>query len=137
MRQLSALFLLVVLNVTAPAAREERASPPAVVVPDLSGTWVGADWGTVTLRHTSGGRYVGTYTGTYGRHVGRIVLWPSAEAGRYDGSWGEGDFRFGQLVVRVPLPVRAVEGSYGADPKCRHQPGLPARQGFSWKRAAR
>jgi hypothetical protein len=131
-----AALLLLAVGPAVLAARlnHETIPRPARVAADLSGRWDGTGWGTVTLHRTPGGAYAGTYTDTYGKHTGRIELRPSREPGRYEGNWAEGDYRFGRLVVQTSLPAVIIRGSYGADAKCRHRPGLPVREEFQLRR---
>jgi hypothetical protein len=104
-------------------------------MPDLSGGWSGADWGVVTLRRAGEG-FEGTYTGTYGKDVGRIRLWFSSRSGTFEGVWSEGRYRFGRVSVRMSSG-KSAEGSYNADAKCEYNPGSPAALAFQWARAAR
>ncbi len=96
MSGLSAVLLAALISPAAPA------EPPVdlTVAPDLSGTWEGKGWGTVTLRRTDGG-YEGTYTDTYGKDTGRISLRWSRRSGGFEGAWSEGKYRFGRLSVRA------------------------------------
>jgi hypothetical protein len=105
-------------------------------MPDVSGTWQGEGWGTVVLRPTKiKGTLVGTYTDTFGKDVGRIAVRWSAGSRRYEGTWSEGKYRFGRIALEPAREGEAMSGAYTTDPKCEHQPGVPALASLRWTRA--
>ena len=71
--------------------------------PDIAGKWQGEGWGQVALTHTVPGEYTGTYTDTLvkEKEPGKIdVKWSRIEH-RYNGTWCEGDDRFGELSIQL------------------------------------
>jgi hypothetical protein len=107
-------------------------------LPDLAGRWEDSGWGVVTLRLSDDGRsYEGTYTGTYGKDVGRLSLSFSRQSGAFEGTWSEGKYRFGRLTLRVAGSRQIAKGSYSADAKCEYDPGRPASLAFEWKKSAK
>lgn len=102
---------------------------------DLSGTWQGDDWGTVILRRAKDGAFEGTYTDTFGKDVGRIAVKWSAASKRYEGTWGEGKFRFGRIALEAPRDGKTISGAWTTDPNCEHQPGVPSLASLRWRRA--
>jgi hypothetical protein len=124
---------------TAPARDREPIPSEMAFSPDLAGQWRDeTDWGTVTLRPTADGLgFEGTYSGTYGKDVGRLSLSFSQRSGAFEGTWSEGTYRFGRLSVRLARSRTLVQGSYSADARCEHQPGVPARKDFELKRVGK
>ncbi len=121
-----------------PPAEEKVKVPPrpgreVPALPDLSGTWQGDDWGTVVLRPANDGGYEGTYSDTFGKDVGRIAVTWSKVSRRYEGTWSEGTFRFGRIALDAPKDG-AISGAYTTDPKCEHQPGVPALASLRWSK---
>jgi hypothetical protein len=103
-------------------------------MPDFSGTWQGEGWGTVVLRTTNKGEFAGTYTDTFGKDVGRItVRWTTASR-RYEGTWSEGNYRFGRIALEAAKDGATISGAYTTDPKCEHQPGVPSLASLRWSR---
>jgi hypothetical protein len=139
MGRFTAALLLVAPAGALSLADSGAARPDAAVMPDLSGRWEGRGWGAVTLRRAPGGGYEGTYTDTYGKGVGRLRLWFSPRSGAFEGTWGEGRYRYGRLSVRVAGGAGAAgpySGSYSADAACEYDPGSPAAEAFRWARVA-
>jgi hypothetical protein len=101
--------------------------------PDIAGWWSGYGWGRVDLRRVESGAYVGTYSSTYGQDIGRITVAWSPGTRQYQGTWGEGTYRFGHVAFWVERDG-SVRGIYSADPDCTHQPGDPVRQEFQWSK---
>jgi RNA polymerase sigma factor (sigma-70 family) len=108
--------------------------PAAEPVPDLCGTWQGDGWGTVVLRRAKEARFEGTYTDTFGKDVGRIAVRWTRESRRYEGTWGEGRFRFGRIALEAAKAGDAISGAWTTDPKCEHQPGVPSLASLRWSR---
>jgi hypothetical protein len=138
----TAASLAVVLLVSsggAPARDREPIPSEMAFLPDLGGQWQDeTDWGKVTLRPTADGRgFEGTYSGTYGKDVGRLCLSFRRRSGDFEGTWSEGTYRFGRMSVRLARSRTLLKGSYSADAKCEHQPGLPAGKDFELKRVAK
>jgi hypothetical protein len=138
------MFVIVVLGWGGGAAWETQAKDHQEMpigeltkmqpMPDLSGTWQGVGWGTVVLRPTKKGTFAGTYTDTYGADVGRIEVRWSTTARRYEGTWNEGKYRFGRVVLEAGKDGKGFTGVYLADPKCEYDPGVPSRANFRWSR---
>jgi hypothetical protein len=104
MRRVAAILLSLIAIGAAPIS-------PATA-PDLTGTWSESDWGSVTLRRSAAGdTFTGTYTGTYGKAVGRLTLWYSRDSGRFEGTWSEGQYRFGRITVRMANDRRSMTGT--------------------------
>lgn len=128
--------LVVVLAVSslafapAPLPRRERAEPP-----DVSGSWIGNDWGTVEIRKTRAGQFEGTYSDTYGKVPGRIHLTWDAKARRFVGTWHEGQDRFGDLTAQLLPDRKAVKGEFRADPGCKINGGNPRQATLQWGRS--
>jgi RNA polymerase sigma factor (sigma-70 family) len=114
--------------------RGEPELPLAEAVPDVSGTWQGDDWGTVVLRRTKDGGFEGTYSDTFHTDVGRIAVRWSVASRRYEGTWSEGKYRFGRIALEAAKAGDALSGAYTTDPKCGHQPGIPALASLHWMR---
>jgi hypothetical protein len=136
----AALAVVLLASAGAAPARDREPIPSEMAfLPDLGGQWQDqTDWGTVTLRPTADGRgYEGTYSGTYGKDVGRLSLSFRRRLGDFEGTWSEGTYRFGRLSVRLAGSGTLAKGSYSADAQCEHQPGLPARKDFELKRVVK
>ena len=71
--------------------------------PDIAGQWSGEGWGQVVLTQTAPGEYTGTYTDTVGKEKqpGKIDLKWSRIERRFNGTWSEGEDRFGDLSIRL------------------------------------
>jgi RNA polymerase sigma factor (sigma-70 family) len=103
-------------------------------VPDLTGVWHDDDWGTVKLTAAGKGVYEGTYSGTFGKDVGKIrVVW-SADSKQFEGTWSEGTYRFGRLSLRLGDGGKSIRGAYSCDPKCEYKPGIPSLADLQWVR---
>lgn len=97
-------------------------------VPDLSGRWSGAGWGTVTLEDLRG-----SYTGSYGRAATKIELkWTGGRS--FVGTWREGTYRSGWLKITLTEDGTTCSGTWGADESCEHRPGRPTSAALTWKR---
>ena len=102
--------------------------------PDIAGQWSGEDWGTVVLNQTSPGEYSGSYTENAGTKPGRIQLkWSQIER-RFNGTWREGEDRFGELSVR--LVGDEIRGAHTTDPKSKINPARPQLADLTWTRGA-
>ncbi|HSG70850.1 MAG TPA: protein kinase, partial [Planctomycetaceae bacterium] len=100
--------------------------------PDIAGTWTGDEWGTVVLEEKRPGQYEGTYTETVKDTPGTIrVRWSRIER-RYNGTWSEGDDRFGKISVR--LVDDEIRGGWTTNRKSEINPGTPELANLSWKR---
>ena len=100
---------------------------------DIAGQWTGEDWGQVVLKKTSPTEYTGTYTDTSGKHPGEIQLKWSRVQRRFNGTWGEGDDRFGELSVR--RVGDEIHGAATVDPKSRINPNTLRLTDLTWTRA--
>ncbi len=101
--------------------------------PDISGQWRGEDWGQVALRQTSPGEYTGTYSETVGKGPGKIELKWSRIERQFNGTWSEGEDRFGDLSIR--LADEEIRGALTTDPKSKINPATPRLAPFVWTRA--
>ncbi|HEY3967785.1 MAG TPA: protein kinase [Planctomycetaceae bacterium] len=102
------------------------------VPPDISGEWTSEEWGHVVLKKTSAAEYAGTYDDTFGKQPGEIRLKWSRIERRFNGSWREGDDRFGELSVR--LVGNEIRGAHTTDPKSKINPATPRLADLNWTR---
>jgi serine/threonine-protein kinase len=104
------------------------AAPP----PDIAGDWEGEEWDKVVLKKSSDGEYTGEYTGAVAKTPGEIhVAWNRIE-GRFNGTWREGDDRFGELSLR--LIGDEIRGALTTDPKSKINPATPRLADLKWTR---
>lgn len=101
--------------------------------PDIAGQWTGDGWGTVVLKKSSATEYTGTYTDTLGKKPGEIRLQWSRIEGRFNGTWQEGEDRFGELSVR--LVGSEIRGALTTDAKSKINPATPRLADLTWVRA--
>jgi hypothetical protein len=102
--------------------------------PDIAGHWSGEDWGTVVLRQTIPGEYTGTYTENVGTKPGTIQLrWSQIER-RFNGTWREGEDRFGELSLR--LVDDEIRGAQRTDPSSKVNHARPQLADVAWIRVA-
>lgn len=98
--------------------------------PEIAGAWHGAEWGDVALERTDYGEYTGTYSETIGKQPGEIRLKWSRIERRFNGTWREGDDRFGELSVR---PVDdEIRGALTTDVKSKINPATPRLADLVW-----
>ncbi|HKD37072.1 MAG TPA: protein kinase, partial [Pirellulales bacterium] len=102
--------------------------------PDIAGDWTSDEWGRVTLKQTADGEYQGTYTDTFGKQPGEIELKWSRIERRFNGTWREGQDRFGEISVR--LAGDEIRGAFTTDEKSKLNPGTPHLVDLAWTRAA-
>ncbi len=100
--------------------------------PDISGEWTGDGWGRVVLKETSDAEYAGTYTDTAGRQPGEIQLKWSRIERRFNGTWREGEDRFGDISVR--LVGDEIRGALTTDAKSKINPATPRLADLTWTR---
>ncbi|MHB1037935.1 MAG: protein kinase domain-containing protein [Pirellulales bacterium] len=100
--------------------------------PDIAGRWSGEGWGQVVLTRTAAGKYAGTYTDTAGKEPGKIDLKWSPDEGRFNGTWREGEDRFGALSIR--LADREIRGALTTDPDSKTSPARPRLGDLVWSR---
>jgi tRNA A-37 threonylcarbamoyl transferase component Bud32 len=100
---------------------------------EISGEWSGEDWARVVLRQTSPSEYAGTYTGTFGKKPGKIELKWSRIERRYNGTWSEGEDRFGKLSVRTVGDE--IRGAWTTSRDSHINPGTPELADLLWVRA--
>ena len=91
--------------------------------PDISGNWQGGDWGKVALTQAAPGQYSGTYSDGVGKGPGKIELKWSRIERQFNGTWGEGDDRFGTLSVQ--LAENEIRGALTTDPNSKINPATP------------
>ena len=100
--------------------------------PDISGQWTGDEWGRVALKATEAGELEGTFTETIGKESGVIQLKWSRIERRYNGTWKDGDDRFGDLSVR--LVADEIRGAFTTDAKSKINPATPNLSDLQWTR---
>jgi serine/threonine-protein kinase len=101
--------------------------------PDISGRWSGPEWGTVILKEIDGGIYGGTYSDTVSKQPGEIrVTWSRVER-RFNGTWREGNDRFGELSIR--LVDGEIRGALTTDARSKINPATPRLADLFWVRA--
>jgi serine/threonine-protein kinase len=99
--------------------------------PDISGRWSNDDWGRVVLTKDAAGEYSGTFSQTEGSEPGKIHLKWSRIDRRFNGSWNEGQERFG--TISLHLVDDRILGAASTDPKSLvNRPPLAE---FIWTRA--
>ena len=98
--------------------------------PDIAGQWSGEDWGQVVLKKTSDAEYSGTYTDTGNKQPGEIQLKWSRIERQFNGTWREGEDRFGDISV---YPVdNELRVAIETDAKCKINPGMPHLKAMKW-----
>ena len=90
----------------------------------------GRGLGPGRVQQTGRGEYTGTYTDTVGKEPGKIELKWSRIERRFNGTWREGEDRFGDLSIR--LADNEIRGALTTDPKSKINP--PRLGDFSWTR---
>jgi len=98
--------------------------------PDIAGWWTGEDWGKVQLKHLGSGEYEGTYSDTFGKDPGQIQLKWSRIERRFNGTWREGEDRFGELSLR--LVKEEIRGALTTDARSKINPGTPRLADLVW-----
>ncbi|HWB12426.1 MAG TPA: hypothetical protein VG826_24590 [Pirellulales bacterium] len=84
------------------------------------------------LKKLSDSEYTGEYSDATGKRPGELHLaWNRIER-RFNGTWHEGDDRFGELSVR--LVGDEVRGALTTDPKSRINPATPRLADLKWTR---
>jgi serine/threonine-protein kinase len=101
--------------------------------PEIAGQWSGDEWGQVELTPSAPGQYTGTYTDTVGKAPGKIELKWSRIERRFNGTWSEGDDRFGDLSVR--FVDHQIRGALTTDPNSKINPATPRLADVLWTRA--
>ena len=105
----------------------------AAAPPDIAGQWTGEEWGQVVLKKTGDAEYTGTYSDTLGKQPGEIQLKWSRIERQFNGTWREGEDRFGELSVH--LAGDEIRGAYTTDPKSKINPATPHLGALAWTRA--
>jgi len=100
--------------------------------PDIAGQWTGEGWGHVVLKPTAAGQYEGTYSDTVGKQAGKIQLKWSRIERRFNGTWAEGQDRFGELSVR--LGDHEIRGALTTDLNAKINPATPRLADLLWTR---
>ena len=103
--------------------------------PQISGTWNGPEWGTVTLAETGAGQYQGTYTDVSNDQPGTITLKWSRLEKRFNGKWRNGDLRFGKISVR--LVDGEIRGAWTTSKKSKLNSSNPRLADLVWTRGQR
>jgi serine/threonine protein kinase/WD40 repeat protein len=101
--------------------------------PDIAGNWTGDDWGQVVLKKTDDSEYTGSYSDTVGKQPGEIQLKWSRIERRFNGTWREGDDRFGDISLR--LVGDEIRGALTTDAKSKINPATPRLADLLWKRS--
>jgi hypothetical protein len=104
----------------------------ATEAPDISGTWKGTEWGTVVLTKVDSD-YTGTYSDTLGKAPGEIRLKWSRIERRFNGTWREGEDRFGELSIR--LVDQEIRGALTTDARSKINPAAPRLADLTWSKA--
>ena len=102
--------------------------------PDIAGVWSGEDWGTIVLNRTGPGEYLGSYSHTVGTRPGEIQLKWSQTEGRFNGTWREGEDRFGELSLRHADDE--IRGALTTDPKSKVKGARPQLADLAWVRGS-
>ena len=107
------------------------ASSVSTAAPDIAGQWSGDDWGQVVLKKTSDAEYTGSYSDTVSKQPGEIQLkWSRRIERRFNGTWREGEDRFGELSVR--LSGDEIHCALTTDPKSKINPATPRLVDLTW-----
>jgi serine/threonine-protein kinase len=122
-----AVAMLSILGICLFAVGVVETSPP-----DISGRWSGEDWGQVTLAATAAGEYTGTFSDTVSKQPGKLSLRWSRIERRFNGTWSEGEARFGQLSIRVT--DGEIRGALTTDAASTVNPATPRLADLTWKR---
>ena len=104
----------------------------ATAPPDIAGRWSGENWGKVVLTEIAPGEYAGRYTETVGKGPGKIELKWSRIERRFNGTWSEGEDRFGDLSIR--LAGEEIRGALTTDRKSKINPATPRLADLVWTR---
>ena len=102
--------------------------------PEIAGQWTDAEWGSVVLKQMTPGEYAGSYTKIAGKAPGRLVLKWTVDAERFDGTWGEGEERFGTLFLK--RDGNTLYGSCTTDPQSKIEPAAPRPAEVTWSRGS-
>ena len=100
--------------------------------PDIAGTWNSEGWGTVTLNQEEAGFYAGIYKQPDNTVPGSIRLKWSRIERRFNGTWREGEARFGKLSIR--LADDEIRGAWTTSRQSRVNPGTPELADLLWIR---
>ena len=100
--------------------------------PDIAGRWTGEGWGNVVLEQKLPGKYDGSYSDTFGEKDGTIQLKWSRIERRFNGTWGEGEARYGTISVR--LAGSEIRGGWTTSKEAAIQPGTPGLADLLWVR---
>ena len=104
---------------------------------DITGTWKGETWITVSLSSVdeATGWYNGTFVDDEG-HGGAIQLEWSRLQRRYNGRWRSGIDQSGSITLRAG-DKEEVRGAVSADPESSIRTSRPRLREFSWRRSNR
>ncbi|QDT80222.1 Serine/threonine-protein kinase PrkC [Gimesia maris] len=102
--------------------------------PDIAGKWRSEEWGTVTLNLEEGGQYAGTYQEPDNAASGTVDLKWSRIERRFNGTWREGEARFGKLSIR--LADDEIRGAWTTSRQSRVNPGTPELADLLWIRSS-
>lgn len=102
--------------------------------PDIAGEWRSEGWGTVTLNREDVGLYAGTYKQPDNAASGSVDLKWSRIERRFNGTWREGEDRFGKLSIR--LADEEIRGAWTTSRQSRVNPGTPELADLLWVRGS-
>lgn len=102
--------------------------------PDIAGEWKSEGWGTVTLNREESGLYTGTYKQPDNTDSGSVDLKWSRIEHRFNGTWREGEARFGKLSIR--LANDEIRGAWTTSRQSRVNPGTPELADLLWVRSS-
>ncbi|QDT92178.1 serine/threonine-protein kinase [Gimesia algae] len=101
--------------------------------PDIAGEWKSEGWGTVILNREEAGLYAGTYKQPDNVASGTVDLKWSRIERRFNGTWREGEARFGKLSIR--LADDEIRGAWTTSRQSRVNPGTPELADLLWVRS--
>ncbi len=105
----------------------------ATAPPDIAGKWIAEERGEVVLEQKHSGRYEGTYSKTSTDKPGTIqIKWSRIER-RFNGTWREGDLRFGKISLR--LVDDKIRGAWTTSKKSSINPATPKLADLLWVRS--
>jgi tRNA A-37 threonylcarbamoyl transferase component Bud32 len=99
---------------------------------DISGAWTGDDWANIVLQRTGPAEYSGTYSDALGKEPGKIALKWSRIERRYNGTWSDGQMRFGKISVRQVSDE--IRGAWTTSRDSEINPATPELADLLWVR---
>ena len=111
-----------------------------VKAPDIAGSWRSDAWGAIELQHLlvvtdpNGPTYAGTYTGVTNAKPGQMELKWVPQFRQFQGTWREGETRFGKLSIRLIPNGNTIRGSWTIDVDSKIDPDQPVFSDLEWTR---